>query len=136
MLIPLKELRQAHGLTQSELGKKLNIAPSTVGMWEKGYRSPDYEMLKNIADYFDVTTDYLLGRKVGTPTLSKQQTKLLDMFDGLNLDGQNTLMNVLGSLRLSHAKNRQKDFSIIHTGDTGSNYGVVGGDFNSGTMVK
>ena len=62
----LKSLRVAKGLTQDELSKQLNISRSTIGMYEKGTREPDFETLELIADYFNVDTDYLLGRTVKT----------------------------------------------------------------------
>ena len=62
----LKSLRVAKGLTQDELSKQLNISRSTIGMYEKGAREPDFESLELIADYFNVDTDYLLGRTVKT----------------------------------------------------------------------
>lgn len=62
----LKSLRVAKGLTQDELSKQLNISRSTIGMYEKGAREPDFETLELIADYFNVDTDYLLGRTVKT----------------------------------------------------------------------
>ena len=58
----LKSLRTSHGLTQDELAKSLKISRSAIGMYEKGAREPDYETLELIADYFNVDTDYLLGR--------------------------------------------------------------------------
>ncbi len=58
----LKELRLAKGLTQNELSKLLRISRSTIGMYENGSREPDFETLELIADYFNVDTDYLLGR--------------------------------------------------------------------------
>ena len=62
----LKSLRATKGLTQDELSKQLNISRSTIGMYEKGAREPDFETLELIADYFNVDTDYLLGRTVKT----------------------------------------------------------------------
>lgn len=62
----LKSLRVAKGFTQDELSKQLNISRSTIGMYEKGAREPDFETLELIADYFNVDTDYLLGRTVKT----------------------------------------------------------------------
>lgn len=58
----LKELRSSKGLTQSELAQQLRISRSTIGMYESGSREPDFETLELIADYFNVDTDYLLGR--------------------------------------------------------------------------
>ena len=57
----LKELRKSHRISQLELSKQLNVSRSTVAMWEQG-TNPDPEMLKNIADVFNVSVDYLLGR--------------------------------------------------------------------------
>lgn len=58
----LKELRIDAGLKQSELAQKLDISPSTIGMYEQGRRSADQETLLKISDLFDVSTDYLLGK--------------------------------------------------------------------------
>ncbi|MBA1433684.1 helix-turn-helix domain-containing protein [Bombilactobacillus bombi] len=57
----IKELRQAHNLTQYELGRRLNITKSTVSMWERGDRTPDIAMIIKIANFFKVSSDYLLG---------------------------------------------------------------------------
>ncbi len=57
----LKELRKKKGITQTEFAKEFNISVGTIGNWETGNREPDYEMLKKIAKYFNVSTDYLLG---------------------------------------------------------------------------
>ena len=66
-----KLLRETIGMTQGELGKKVNKGESTVRMWELGKSEPDNETLKILADLFNVTTDYLLGRDEKSP-LSKQ----------------------------------------------------------------
>lgn len=58
----LRELRNAKNKTQEELGAELNIAASTIGMYEQGRRYPSIDVLRRIADYFHVSTDYILGR--------------------------------------------------------------------------
>lgn len=58
----IKALRKKAGLTQEELSKKLQIAKSTLGMYEIDKNEPNSEMLNKIADFFDVQVDYLLGR--------------------------------------------------------------------------
>lgn len=60
----LKELRKRKKLTQTELGEIMNVSYKTVGSWERGERQPSYETAKMIADYFEVSTDYLLGNNV------------------------------------------------------------------------
>lgn len=62
----LKSLRTSQGLTQDELSRNLRISRSTIGMYESGAREPDFETLELIADYFNVDTDYLLGRSTKT----------------------------------------------------------------------
>ena len=58
----LKELRDEKELLQKDLAIILGTTNSSVCDWETGRHQPDYEMLVKIADYFGVTTDYLLGR--------------------------------------------------------------------------
>ena len=62
----LKSLRENNGLLQKELADKLNISPSTIGMYEQNRREPDNETLKKIAEYFKVSTDYLLDNEITT----------------------------------------------------------------------
>ncbi len=57
----LKELRVEKGLTQEQLAKQFHTGKSTIGMWENNKREPDYETLLNLAEYFGVTIDYILG---------------------------------------------------------------------------
>lgn len=57
----LKKLRSERGLTQIELSKNLNINRATYAHYETGRREPDIETLKLLADYFNVSVDYLLG---------------------------------------------------------------------------
>lgn len=56
----IKALRQEAGLTQGQLGQRLGISTQVMSVYENG-REPPYEILCNIAKFFDVTTDYLLG---------------------------------------------------------------------------
>ncbi|ATW24553.1 hypothetical protein DCMF_06940 [Candidatus Formimonas warabiya] len=57
----LRELRKEKGISQYALAKELNLGRSTITQYETGDRMPDYGTLLNIAHYFSVSTDYLLG---------------------------------------------------------------------------
>lgn len=59
----LKELRIQKGLSQVELAKELRLNPITYLHYEKAQRQPPFEIVIEIADYFDVSLDYLFGRK-------------------------------------------------------------------------
>ena len=58
----LSELRKDKGLKQADLAKLLFVSPGTISNYENNTHYPDVEKLIEIADYFHVTTDYLLGR--------------------------------------------------------------------------
>jgi len=58
----LKELREEKGLTKFALGKAISIGDCTIGLWERCERDITSDKLQKIADFFDVSTDYLLGR--------------------------------------------------------------------------
>ena len=60
----LKELRKQSELTQAELSEKLKIGRVSVSNYENGDRTPDAELIIRFADFFGVTTDYLLGRSL------------------------------------------------------------------------
>jgi len=59
----IKEIRKEKGLKQSELAKLLDTTQKTISDYENGISNPDLERLIKIADIFNVSTDYLLGRK-------------------------------------------------------------------------
>lgn len=57
----IKELRQSRKLRQSDLAAKLKVSQATLSNWESGRYEPDFEALKTMSDYFQVSVDYLLG---------------------------------------------------------------------------
>lgn len=65
----LKELRIEKKLNQRELAEKLMIAPSTISMYENGNREPNFEILEQLADFFNVDLNYLLGKTDKTTKL-------------------------------------------------------------------
>lgn len=94
----LKLLRKQHNLSQKEIGNIFHASQNTVSQWENGTRKPSYDIIQEIADYFDVSVDYLLGRQEQLPELNnkdqKEIQKILDETkeqllsqDGLMFDG-------------------------------------------------
>lgn len=61
----LRHLRAERDLTQGRIAAQLGVTTAAVGMWERGQREPDGDMLCRIADMFGVSLDYLLGRSGG-----------------------------------------------------------------------
>ena len=73
----IKELRKEKGLRQSELATTLHVSQQAVGSWETGRTVPGADTLNVLADYFNVTTDYLLGR----PEKKDDNAKTADIED-------------------------------------------------------
>lgn len=68
----LKQLRLNNNLLQSDIAESLNTTKQTVSRWETGDRFPTIPALYALADYFDVSVDYLIGR-TDTPKINEQQ---------------------------------------------------------------
>ena len=62
----LKGLRQSRELNQVQLAERLGVKKQSISNWENDNIMPSVEMLEKIADFFQVTTDYLLGRDCQT----------------------------------------------------------------------
>lgn len=62
----LRKLRKNANLTQEELGRHVGLSKAVVSKYETGMGYPAYDVLIRIANYFGVTTDYLLGVSRGT----------------------------------------------------------------------
>ena len=66
----LKEIRKKRSITQLKLAMDLNISQNTISRYETGEREADYATLIRLADYFNVSLDYLLKR-TDDPTFYK-----------------------------------------------------------------
>lgn len=59
----IKELRQEKNLSQSMLAQKIGVSQKAIDYWERGINEPKATYIVRLADFFDVSTDYLLGRE-------------------------------------------------------------------------
>lgn len=71
----IKFLRRQNRLSQADLADFLNVKPNTISRYESGAREPDIDVLLKLADYFHVTTDYLLGKAVSAQPEQSPYTK-------------------------------------------------------------
>ncbi|WP_342505907.1 helix-turn-helix transcriptional regulator [Sporosarcina sp. FSL K6-2383] len=60
----MRELRKSKKMTMKEFGERFNLAESTISGYENGTRKPDIDQVRKFADFFEVTTDYILGQTV------------------------------------------------------------------------
>ena len=85
----LKQLRNEKKINQRELANFLKVAPSTISMYERGQREPNFEVLESLADFFNVDLNYLLGK-------SDKTTKL--MIEDISPKPQGIKIPVLGTV--------------------------------------
>lgn len=78
----LKKLRKLHELTQEEVAKRLSISRPSYSRYETGEREPDFEMVKQIADFFETSADYLLGL-ADDPTMPSKILNIPDELEGV-----------------------------------------------------
>lgn len=89
----LKISRHKAGLTQEQVANKLGLSIGTISGYERGYRKPDPDTLNNLADLYNVTTDFLLGRPEKQMML--QEARFPYLADDLpNLDLDEYLMDI------------------------------------------
>lgn len=79
----LKYLREKSGLAQKFVAAKLDIKPNTLSGYESGRREPDTTTLKALADFYDVSTDYLVGKKE-KDYFSEAEAIMFKDIDGFN----------------------------------------------------
>lgn len=72
----LKELRQDRDLLQKDIATFLNITTSAYGFYEQGKRVPDSDTLSKLADFFEVSVDYILGRE---PSSTKSHNNITEL---------------------------------------------------------
>lgn len=65
-----KNERKKSGLSQRAIAEKLHVSQQTVASWENGTRMPSHEIMGIVANYFNVTVDYLIGRQAVQRALS------------------------------------------------------------------
>lgn len=93
----IKALRKEKKKTQNDLATYLNVRRSTYGEYERGIITPPYDKIKAIADYFEVSVEYLMGN-----TDSKEfQGESIDVSETLNamvdeLEDENSHINING----------------------------------------
>lgn len=127
----LKELRKEYNITQQELSNKLGIVRTAIANYETGRTNPDLETLSLLAEIFDTSTDYLLGRTnlknpsltnidKQIPSLSAEEAipynikeKYLEYIDlndikDLSTDSKEDLKRYIELLKLKDMKERNK----------------------------
>ena len=131
----LKGLRNNARMSQKDFAQALKVSQQTVASWEVGRTEPSNLFLIEIADYFNVTTDYLLGRdEESSLSDSDIQSILLDSFNKLDDEGKNIILSVVTRFLGVRSSSVSNSFNVKNS-EKGRNYGVVGGNFSSNVTI-
>lgn len=106
----LLELRKSKGLTQADMSKLLKITPQAYSLYETNKNNISNETLCILADFFEVSTDYLLGRQDSIPSfLSEEERSIIDLYRKLDRRAKDNVTNtmIFESGRSSNAENRK-----------------------------
>jgi transcriptional regulator with XRE-family HTH domain len=111
----LAELRNLAGVAQQDIAEYLGVARGTYSRYETGEREPDVDTIIRLADYFNVSIDYLLERRVASVEISnvlfnkpvlKENSALDDELTNINNDAANRLLQLRSERGLT-----QKEFA-------------------------
>ena len=101
----IKKLRKrTPHLTQMDMAKELGIAKTTYASYEQGKRTPDIEMQNKIADFFNVTLDYLHGREQKSSFSTKQMTVAAHIDDEVTEEQMDDILNYIDFIKQKLAK--------------------------------
>ncbi len=109
-MLRIGELRAAKNITQRQLAETIGVKNYTVGNWEQGRVKPDIGDLIALANYFECSVDYLIGREddfgniVLLSRISDDQTKLLGLYSRLPKEKQKIVLELLGDLCRANVK--------------------------------
>ena len=92
----ISEIRQQKGLTQADIAKHLKVTQQTYSSYETGKRQMNFETLCMLADLFEVSTDYLLGRQDAIPSfLNEEERVVIAQYRALGEHAKGTIRNSL-----------------------------------------
>lgn len=96
-MLKIRELRKEKGITQEQLADAVNVKKYTIGDWERNRTEPNITTLVAMADYFEVSTDYLLGRSDDTgvvqanANLTPDEEEVLLLYRQMSFQDKNQL---------------------------------------------
>lgn len=132
-MLRITELREKKGISMKETARLLNLPYTTYVNYEKGLREPTSEILIQIADFFHVSIDYLLGRNE-TPALSDKlqrgnATTLPEGFDAIvseiNINDRSFFSRAIRRNKTNAIEARGRDGSVINRTLTDEQFAAI-----------
>jgi transcriptional regulator with XRE-family HTH domain len=95
----IRSLRKQKGLLLIDLAVKLNVLKSSISQWENNKRVPDVTRIKEIAEFFNVSTDYIIGlTDVEYNPKDKQLQDILKIYESMNSEKKKEIVDLIKSL--------------------------------------
>lgn len=94
----LRELRKTNNVSQQKLSKYLNFGYTAIANYESGRNQPSLDTVKKIAQYFDVTVDYLIGASDyprRENDITDKESELLGIFRRINEEEKEALLKII-----------------------------------------
>jgi transcriptional regulator with XRE-family HTH domain len=104
----LRDLREKRGLAQKEVGALLDVTISTIGKYESGERTPAPDAIVKLADFFQVSADYLLGRSDIPETVEMRIAKKEDLLGGLPPNAADSIRDYAEFVRKKYKKQHER----------------------------
>lgn len=103
----IRELREANGWTQAQLGKRIGVAKTTITGYEREDRQPTPATICALCDLFGCTADYLLGRSASPlPVISPEDAAVLDAYHALPLELRRAVDGILAPYRAAASEKK------------------------------
>ena len=102
----LQRLRIEKDLTQSQLGELFGLSKTAISLYESEKRGMDMELVKKLADFFNTTTDYVLGREVTVEIEMPHpgNIKSMEDIDRILVDMKSNLYNTVNDGHITQEK--------------------------------
>lgn len=109
----LRKIRRENNIKQRTLANHLNIAVSTLSQYENDKRHPNFDILVAVADYFEVTTDYLLGVSTLKKNFDTSQLEMLNHYVK-HASYEQLLNKIIDHLMLMKSHHDSKSLEILY----------------------
>lgn len=118
-------LMEKQGKKQKELSKFTGISTSTISAWNKRGTNPAADTISTIADFLEVTVDYLLtGKENQTAILTTDEQELLENYRQLTSDGKEEASKRVKELSIQDASNKEHDIEPVIPHSNASNINI------------
>ena len=94
----LERLRKDHNLSQAQLGKLLGLTQQMVSSYEKGFSTPNLDVLIKLADHFNISIDALVGHEVTSPEEGSSEARFFRYYQCLGNSDKEKCMTIIKTL--------------------------------------